>query len=53
MLKTRFWRHLFKEELKNATRMYFETVKSFDELRRKVRTEEYEMKTTREFAKSI
>ena len=53
MLKTRFWRHLFSEELKNATRMYFETAKIFDELRGKVRTKEYEMKTTGEFGKSI
>ncbi|XP_060596118.1 golgin subfamily A member 6-like protein 22 [Ruditapes philippinarum] len=53
MLKTRFWRQLKSEQLKNATRMYFETAKSFEELRKKVRLEEYEMfrqddkKTTR------
>jgi hypothetical protein len=43
MLKTRFWRHLRREDLKSATRIYFETAKSFEELRRKVRQEENEM----------
>lgn len=47
MLKTRFWRHLYDEDLKNATRMYFETVGSFAELRRLVRREEYEIKATK------
>ncbi|XP_060596172.1 putative uncharacterized protein DDB_G0281733 [Ruditapes philippinarum] len=43
MLKTRFWRQLKSEQLKNATRMYFETAKSFEELRKKVILEEYDM----------
>ncbi|XP_053390237.1 trichohyalin-like [Mercenaria mercenaria] len=47
MLKTRFWRHLYSEDLKNATRLSFETSKSFEELRRKVRIEENEMSMTR------
>ncbi|XP_053380313.1 trichohyalin-like [Mercenaria mercenaria] len=47
MLKARFWRHLYSEDLKNATRLSFETPKSFEELRRKVRIEENEMSMTR------
>ncbi|XP_045206361.2 trichohyalin-like [Mercenaria mercenaria] len=48
MLKTRFWRQLYNEDLKNATRMYFETARTFEELRRKVRIEENEMKSALE-----
>lgn len=48
MLKTRFWRHLYSEELRNATRMYYETTDDFESLRRKVRMEESEIKTAKE-----
>ncbi|XP_053387277.1 trichohyalin-like [Mercenaria mercenaria] len=48
MLKTRFWRQLYSEEIKNATRMYFETAQTFEELRKKVRVEENEMKIARD-----
>ncbi|XP_053376603.1 trichohyalin-like [Mercenaria mercenaria] len=48
MLKTRFWRQLYNEDLKNATRMYFETARTFEELRRKFRIEENEMKSALE-----
>ncbi|XP_053378467.1 trichohyalin-like [Mercenaria mercenaria] len=48
MLKVRFWRHLYSDDLKNATRLCFETAKSFEELRRKVRIEENEMSAARE-----
>ncbi|XP_053406322.1 trichohyalin-like [Mercenaria mercenaria] len=44
MLKARFWRHLYSEDLKNATRL---SSKSSEELRRKVRIEENEMLMTR------
>ncbi|MEW8088043.1 MAG: hypothetical protein AB2784_00295 [Candidatus Thiodiazotropha endolucinida] len=43
MLKTKFWRSLYNTELKNATRVHFESIDSFELLRRKVRAEEYEM----------
>lgn len=43
MLKTKFWRSLYNTELKNATRVHFESIDSFEMLRRKVRAEEYEM----------
>lgn len=45
MLRSKFWRSLYDQALKNATKIYHETIKSFEELRRKVRAEEYEMKT--------
>ena len=45
MLKERFWRSLYKSELKNATRMHFLSEDSFETLRRKVRAEETEMAT--------
>ena len=38
MLRKRFWKHLYDVDLKNSTRLYFESTKSFEELRRKVRT---------------
>lgn len=45
MLRTKFWRSLRNTELKNATRVYFEQIKEFELLRRKVRAEEYEIYT--------
>ena len=47
MLKTKFWRALYSTELKNATRVHFESIESFELLRRKVRAEEYEMATNK------
>lgn len=43
MLRTKFWKSLRSERLKNATRVHFETVSSFELLRRAVRAEEHEM----------
>ena len=43
-LKEQFWKSLRSERLKNATRMKFETIDSFELLRRAVRAEENEMK---------
>ena len=45
MLRTKFWRSLYSTELRNATRVYFEQIKEFELLRRKVRGEEYEILT--------
>ena len=47
MLRTKFWRALYSIDLKNATRVHFESVQNFELLRRKVRAEEYEMVTNR------
>ncbi|KAH3706352.1 hypothetical protein DPMN_065738 [Dreissena polymorpha] len=44
MLKFRFWRGLKSEELRNATRVHFENNVTYEELRNKVREEEFEMK---------
>ena len=41
MLRTRFWRYLYNKELQNATVVYFDQIKNFDQLRSKVRSEEY------------
>ena len=45
MLRSKFWRSLYNQDLKNATKIYHETIKEFEELRKKVRAEEYEMIT--------
>ena len=48
MLKNKFWRGLYKTDLKNATRVYFVSEKiDFETLRRKVRAEEYEISQER------
>ena len=44
MLKNIFWKNLRNDRLKNATRAKFESIQSFDLLRRAVRAEEYDMK---------
>lgn len=46
MLKTKFWRCLRSDRLKTATRIHYETMSSFELLRKKVRAEEYEMKVS-------
>ena len=43
LLKEQFWRSLKSEKLKNATRVHYNTISSFELLRREVRTEEEEM----------
>ena len=45
-LREKFWRSLRSEKLKNASRLQFETIKSFEMLRSAVRAEEKEMKRT-------
>lgn len=45
MLRSKFWRSLYSQDLKNATKIYHETIEEFQELRKKVRAEEYEIKT--------
>ena len=42
-LKSKFWRSLSNQDLKNATKMYLESIEEFDEFRMKVRQEEYTM----------
>ena len=44
MLKNIFWKNLRNDRLKNATRAKFESIQSFELLRRAVRAEEYDMK---------
>lgn len=46
LLKKQFWRQLRSEKLKNATRVHYNTISSFELLRREVRREENEMKKT-------
>lgn len=47
MLRIKFWRGLFSDALKNATRVFFETEHNFEQLRKKIRTEVCEMDTER------
>lgn len=51
MLCNKFWQFLRNERLKNATRLYFDKCTEFEDLRRKVRAEEYEMKALDEVRK--
>ena len=44
LLKEQFWRQLRSERLKNGTRVHYNTISSFELLRREVRREENEMK---------
>lgn len=48
MLKDKFWRSLYDQDIKNATRNSFESGDSFEVLRRKARAEENEMKLTKQ-----
>ena len=43
-LREQFWKSLRSERLKNATRVKYESLKSFEQLRKAVRAEENEMK---------
>lgn len=47
-LKNRLWRGLKNDELRHATRTYFESEMTYEELRNKIRGEEYEIKLERE-----
>ena len=50
MLKNKFWRGLYRTDLKNATHVYFVSDKiNFETLRKKVRAEEYEMSQEKRF----
>ena len=40
MLRDKFWRSFYNQDLKNATKIYHQSVLSFDKLQRKVRAEE-------------
>lgn len=42
-LRRKFWRSLCNQDLKNATRTSFESGKTFEELRKKAREEEFEL----------
>ncbi|XP_045198529.2 trichohyalin-like [Mercenaria mercenaria] len=47
ILRCRFWRYLYNDDLKNATRLGYETAKDFEDLQRKIRKEESEMSLTK------
>ena len=53
MLRTRFWKYLRNLELKNATRMYYESNITFEELRKKIRREEQEIVVSKETSQQI
>ena len=42
MLRERFWRSLYNTELQNATQVHYHQTKDFEELRKKVRAEEFQ-----------
>ncbi len=44
MLRSRFWKGLRSERLRNATRVHYEMVLDYEALRRAVRSEEYEQR---------
>lgn len=44
MLRDKFWRSLYDQNLKNATKIYHQSLTNFEKLQQKVRAEEYEMK---------
>lgn len=44
MLRDKFWRSLYDQNLKNATKIYHQSLTSFEKLQQKVRAEENEMK---------
>ena len=43
ILRSKFWRGLYSQDLKNATKIYYESEKCFEKLLFKVRSEEYEL----------
>ena len=42
MLRERFWRSLYNTDLQNATQVHYHQTKDFEELRKKVKAEEYQ-----------
>ncbi len=46
MLRSKFWKALRSDKLKNSTRVYYENTYDFEQLRRVVRAEEHEIKLT-------
>ena len=44
ILRSKFWRGLYSQDLKNATKIYYESEKNFEKLLYKVRSEEYELR---------
>ena len=44
ILRSKFWRGLYSQDLKNATNIYYESEKNFEKLLYKVRSEEYELR---------
>ena len=45
MLRERFWRSLYNTDLQNATQVHYHQTKDFEELRKKVKAEEYQIFT--------
>ena len=43
ILRSKFWRGLYSQDLKNATKIYYESEKCFEKLLFKVHSEEYEL----------
>ena len=52
-LREQFWKSLRSERLKNATRVKYETIESFELLRKAVRAEENEMKLTSNISQQL
>ncbi|KAH3821097.1 hypothetical protein DPMN_122855 [Dreissena polymorpha] len=48
ILRTKYWKYLRNSELKNATRVFYENCLTFEELRKRVRREEHEMKVSQD-----
>ena len=44
ILRSKCWRGLYSQDLKNATKIYYESEKNFEKLLYKVRSEEYELR---------
>ncbi|KAH3715794.1 hypothetical protein DPMN_058507 [Dreissena polymorpha] len=51
MLRKRFWHRLRNEELKNATRVHFESKSSYEELKIKFREEEFDIQISKDRGK--
>lgn len=48
ILRTKYWKYLRNSELKNATRVFYENCLTFEELRKRVRREEQELKVSQD-----
>ncbi|KAH3825937.1 hypothetical protein DPMN_127824 [Dreissena polymorpha] len=53
MLRTRFWKYLRNKELKNATRIFYESNIPFEDLRKKMRREEQDISVSKETSQQI